>query len=91
MFERTRYRQPQFFIRPWLSDVAINVAAVDGFDQRVDFGVSGENDPHHSWTQHYGFLEQLDACHIRHSLIGDQQRYVTMIQQLERFTGRSRR
>ena len=71
MFERALYSQSQFFIRPRLRNVAINMAAVDGFDQRVDFRITGENDAKHSRTQRDSFLKQLNSSHFRHPLISN--------------------
>jgi hypothetical protein len=69
---------------PRLGDVAVDLPERDGLDQDVDVGEGGQDDADRVGPQLLGLLQQLEAGHLRHALIGDDHRDVALAQHLER-------
>ncbi len=62
---------PQGVFPPWLEHVLIDVAPVDGVDDIVGVGVAGEDDADGVRVVSAQPLQQFDAAHPRHALVGD--------------------
>jgi len=75
--------EAQLFGLPGLVDVAVDPALVDGADQRADVRVAGEHHADRPWVALDGALQELDAGHDRHHLVGDDQRHVLALEDLE--------
>ena len=58
---------------PGLHDVAVDLAAVDGVDDVAGVGVGGEQDGAQVVLEPPGPLDQLDARHPGHALVGDEE------------------
>ena len=72
-------RQPQVGLVPGLGDVLIEPRLVDGVDHRVQAGLPGEQDLHRLRAAPVDLLEQLDALHARHDLVGDHHRQLLAV------------
>ncbi len=55
---------------PGFGDVAGDVAPVDGVDHRLDVGIAGEEEPGGVGADGAGSLQELDARHLGHPLVG---------------------
>ena len=55
---------------PRLGDVAVDAAAVDGVDDGADVGVAGEQQANGIRMGLAHVMQQLDARHLRHPLVG---------------------
>ena len=82
-------REPQIGLVPRLGDVLVEAGAVDRVDDRVEAGLAGEQDLHRLRAAPVDLLEQLDALHARHDLVGDHDRellavLLQIVDQLER-------
>ena len=64
----------------------IEVDDVDGVDRGVRVGVCGEQDPPRHREEVHRLLEEVDAAHLRHPVIGDEHghRFTTQLEFLER-------
>ncbi len=60
---------------PGLQEKIVDVDFVDGVDGRAGVGVSGEQRALGVGINLLGFIQEADAIHVRHTLIGQQQRY----------------
>jgi len=56
---------------PRLLQEAEHAGAVDGGDESGGIGEAGEDDPGHVGLEIAKLLQQLDAGHFRHALVGD--------------------
>ena len=71
MFNGATNRHYDFFTAPGFGHIAVNMPHVDGVNQCIDIGISGQQDSNSMWVHLVGFLKQLDTGHLRHSLITD--------------------
>jgi len=69
---------------PGLGDVAVDAPQVDRLDQHVDVGEGGHDDPHRVGADLSRRLQQIEAGHPRHPLIGDDDRHVLAARQRQR-------
>jgi hypothetical protein len=65
--------QPLLGRVPRLEQVAVEVDVVDGPDGRVGVGVRREQHPLGAWRQVHRLLEEVDAGHPGHPVVGQQQ------------------
>jgi hypothetical protein len=83
-------RQPEVFAAPGLRDVAVDLPAVDGADERLGVRLSGEDDFDHVRAQRRRVLKKLDAGHAGQALVCYQQRHVVLFEQAQRLLARPR-
>src|SRR3954469_19301013 len=57
---------------PWLEQVVVDVDEVDCLDRRLGVGVGGEQRPPGPGEEVHRLLEELDAVHLRHPVVGEQ-------------------
>ena len=69
---------------PGLGDVAVDAAQVDRLDEDVDVGERGHDDPHRVGADLARGLQQIEAGHPRHPLVGDDHRHVLRARQRQR-------
>ena len=69
---------------PRLLEEAEDAGTVDGADQGRGVGKAGQNDPGHVGLAGAQLLEHLDAGHLRHALVGDDDVDVRLVGDLER-------
>ena len=69
--ERVAQGHAQVVGLPGLGDVAVHLARVDGCDQVVHLGESGQDDPHQVRVLLLRGFEELDAGHVGHLLVRD--------------------
>ena len=60
----------QLFGVPRLGDVAVDVSPVDGVDHGADIGIAREEEAHRLRLGLAHMVEELDARHLRHALVG---------------------
>ena len=77
------------------ADVLVQVRAVDRVDHRVEAGLAGQQDLRRRGQPAIDDLEQLDALHAGHDLIGDHERdrlalARELVEQRDRFVARAR-
>ncbi len=60
---------------PRLEQVVVDVDQVDRLDRRVGVGVGGEQGPAGVRGDVHGLLEELDAVHLRHAVVGEDRRH----------------
>ncbi len=77
----------QLLAVPGLGDVAVDAAQVDRLDQHVDVGEGGEDDADGVGADVAHGLQQLEAGHARHALVGDHHRDVLVAGDLQRLLG----
>ena len=82
--DRLREHALHFLGVPRLGDVAVHVAEVDRLDQHVDVGEGGEDDADGVGAHRARRLEELEARHLRHALVGDDHRHVVLFEERER-------
>ena len=75
---------------PRLGDVAIDLAEVDRLDQHVDVGERGEDDADRVGLARAHLAQQLDAGHLRHALVGDDDRDLLAVEDAERLGATAR-
>src|SRR2546425_9478449 len=61
----------QLIYPPWLEEVAVNLAAVDGLDRILQFREAGHEQANRPGGDLADPLEQLNAAHAGHFLIGE--------------------
>ena len=71
MLARLPHRFENVVRLPWLLQEAEHAGAVDGGDESGGIGETGEDDPRHVGFEIAKLLQQLDAGHFRHALVGD--------------------
>ncbi len=65
---------------PRLEQVVVQVDDVDRLDRGVGVGVGGEQDPARERHQIHRLLQELDAVHLGHPVVGEQQRHLVAAQ-----------
>ena len=80
---------------PRLEQVVVDVDHVDGRDRSVGVGVRREQRPPCAREQVHRLLEELDAAHLRHAVVGEQHRdpraaQLQLAQDLHRLGARGR-
>ena len=93
--EQARHGEPQVVLVPGLGDEAVEAGPVDGLHHRVEAGLAGEQDLRRVGVAAVHLLEELDALHARHDLVGDHHRHVLgvlleLLDQLERLLAAAR-
>ena len=91
-FSRSRKKRSIAWIRipaqllavPRLGDVAVDAPEVDGLDQHVDVGEGGDDDADGVRADRAQGLQQVQAGHARHALVGHDDRDVFRAGQLQR-------
>ena len=77
----------QLLAVPGLGHVAVDAAEVDRLDQHLDVGEGGDDDAHRVGADVAQGLQQIQAGHLRHALVGDHHRDVLGPGQLQRLLG----
>jgi hypothetical protein len=93
--EQVLHRQVQAGLIPGLGDVVVEVGAVDRGDHRVEAGLAGQQDLGGGRRAAIDQLEQIDALHAGHDLVGDHHRHrlavaLELVEQLEGVAARGR-
>ena len=83
--------EPQIGLVPRLGDVVVEARAVDRVDHRVEAGLPGQQDLGRRRAAAVDLLEQLDALHAGHDLIGDHHRERLAVARRARRSARARR
>jgi hypothetical protein len=73
VLERGPHRRQEIGLLPGLHEVAPDLAPVDGGDDVLRVGVGGEEDRAELRVDRVRRLDQVDAVHHRHALIGDEE------------------
>jgi len=74
------------FVRlPRFSNVAADLAPVDGIDGVGQIRVGGDQDPHRVRIQILGRLKDLDTAHSGHALVNQQHRHFLLLEDLQGF------
>ena len=89
-FEGALHIHAEFFRLPGLGDVAIDVPLVDPANQGREIGVAGEHHPHDRRVAFQDRFQEFDARHRRHDLVGDHERNVFAIENLQALDSRLR-
>ena len=78
---------------PGLEKVVVELQLVDRGDRDFRIGVSGQQDALGFWKDRAGLLEELQAGHLRHALIREEQGrgLVALLQLSQEFQGRRAR
>jgi hypothetical protein len=81
---------------PRLEQVVVDVDHVDRLDRGVGVGVRGEQRPPGVREQVHRLLEELDAVHLRHPVVGEQNgdpaaAQLDLLERVQRLGGRSAR
>src|SRR6185437_9920417 len=71
--------EAQIGLVPRLGNVLIEPCLVDGVDDGVEPGLAGEQDLHRLRAPLVDLLEQLDAFHAGHDLVGDHHRHLLAV------------
>src|SRR5262249_54377806 len=75
--------QAELLALPGLGDVAEDAARVDRRDDRLDVGVAGQDDAVGIRPELHRAMEEIDAVHLRHALVGDDPRRIVRLEELE--------
>ncbi len=78
---------------PRLQEKVVDVCFIDGADGCVCVGIGGEQRPLRVGENPHPFLQECDAIHVGHALVGEQQRHAVVAhlqlpQQVQRLLGR---
>ena len=77
----------ELVVVPRLGDQAVDLALVDRLDCDRHLGVAGEHHAHHVRVPVANVREQIDAAHLGHALIGDDDLGLDPVEQFEGFLG----
>jgi hypothetical protein len=69
MFDRLPQHGLQFLRLPRLADITVDIALVDGVDNRLDVGIGGKQEANRVGILLAQALEKLDAGHLGHALV----------------------
>src|SRR5690606_19370106 len=89
--DRVLQHAAHFLRVPRLRDVAVDLPEVDRLDEHVDVGERGQNDSDRVGLPVAHPAKQLDARHLRHALVGDDDRDVLVLEDAERLGAARRR
>jgi hypothetical protein len=70
VFQGATHDQTKLVVAPGLGDEVIDLAVVDGLDELVGVDRAGGQQAHHVGVGAAHLLEQIDARHLGHALIG---------------------
>ncbi len=84
LLERAQHRLLEVDLLPRLDEVAVDLAAVDGVDDLAGIGVRGEEDRAEVRVEPARRLDELDARHVRHALVADEEIHPPAPEDLER-------
>ena len=85
--DRLADREAHVVDAPGLDDVAVDVALVDGVEDRLGVFVGGDHHACGFGPELFGLDQQLDPRHAGHALVGEQHRELLLLEALERLGG----
>src|ERR1051326_3706922 len=74
----------ELVVGPRFTHIHVHKSTIDGFDQRVEIGVAGQENSNHVRAPISASLQQFEARHLGHTLIRDDDRHFMHVQQVHR-------